>query len=543
MAQGVRFRSTRRQGRVKRRALTMRFARFPRWALALVLFTVPVSCAILYAQIPPNPDQMELNYAGWRMLHGERPYVDVLSCNWPGSLWMHMGAIAVFGNTLHAWRIADAFLMLATVAGVGWFLRSAFDSLTAAIFMIFYPVLFYAGGWLTGQRDFVATHLILLAAALHWKGWQSGNWRWQIGTGLCVAYAGLVKPPFFLALPVLLGAGSVISRSRDVLRRTPMSQAISLTLTVAAVVILAAVSLVGEGTPLARFWEIGIQFHLDAYSQAKLPVATRVGNLVTWIAEPWWWVAALAVISPTWFVRAENRRTESLVAYGEILLFLLVSLVSYLWQGQGLMYHASGIYVCLVLLALISVAAIAREVRASARMLRFSACVVSLCFLLGVGSRFATYYGPPLQFLAGRMDGKEFYSRFTAGGLNVWEALSFARTIREAKSTQPESNKTILVWSLANVINNESGCRNASRFHTPPILLLALPPFEEAAQWRRQFVADVGRSNPFACVVENEPFGDPADESVRFVHQLVGERYRPVAKTEHVTLYLRRDAH
>ena len=255
----------------------MLLSRLPRGAFAFVFFLVPVSCAILYAQIPPNPDQMELNYAGWRMLHGERPYVDVVSCNWPGSLWMHMGAIAAFGNRLTAWRIADALLMLATVAGAGWFLRSAFDSLTAAIFVIFYPVLFYAGGWLTGQRDFVATHLILLAAAIHWKAWQSGNWRWQIGAGVCAAYAGLVKPPFFLALPVLLGVGSVMGRSRGVRGRTRMSHAISMMTTVAVVVVLAAFSLVGEGTPLAKFWEVGIQFHLDAYSRAKLPLAPASG--------------------------------------------------------------------------------------------------------------------------------------------------------------------------------------------------------------------------------------------------------------------------
>ena len=95
---------------------------------------------------------------------------------------------------------------------------------------------------------------------------------------------------------------------------------------------------------------------------------------MTWVADPWWWVTMLALISPTWFVRTANRRTESFIAYGEILALLLLSLVSYLWQGQGLMYHASGIYVCLVLLALISVAAVAREVCASSAMLRLSAC-------------------------------------------------------------------------------------------------------------------------------------------------------------------------
>ena len=77
----------------------------PRQRLVLLgLSLFPLSCAFLYCFVPPNPDQMELNYAGWRMLQGERPYVDIMSCNWPGTLWMHMGAIAAFGNTLYAWR-------------------------------------------------------------------------------------------------------------------------------------------------------------------------------------------------------------------------------------------------------------------------------------------------------------------------------------------------------------------------------------------------------------------------------------------------------
>jgi hypothetical protein len=67
-----------------------------------------------------------------------------------GTLWMHMGAIAAFGNTLYAWRIADALIMLATVAAVGWWFHSAFDSLTAGVVIVCYPLLFYAGGWLTG---------------------------------------------------------------------------------------------------------------------------------------------------------------------------------------------------------------------------------------------------------------------------------------------------------------------------------------------------------------------------------------------------------
>jgi hypothetical protein len=513
-----------------------------RRAIVAAALLVPLSCALLYSRLPPNPDQMELNYAGWRMLHGERPYVDVISCNWPGSLWMHMGAIAVFGNTLSAWRIADAWLMLATVAGVGWFFRSAFDFLTACVFVVFYPILFYAGGWLTGQRDFVAMHLLLLAVAFHWKAWNSANWRWQIATGICLAYAGLIKPPFFLALPVLLVQGWVMSRSRPVARATRFRQVAAVISTACVVLALAVVCLVGEGTPLSKFWEVGVEFHLRAYSQAKVPFGARVWNLLGWIFGPWWWVSMLAVISPWWFVQAERPPTESRNAYGLILLCLLISLVSFFWQGQGLMYHASGVYVCLVLLALISIAAVLRNVLAGSLVPRLAACPVLVCFLLAIASRIHTYYVPPLEYLTGRASAKQFYSRFTAGGFTVWEALTFVDVICDEGAKRHDPDQTILIWCLANVINNQSGYRDATRFHTPPILLLAQPPFAEAEHWRRLFIADVERSKPFACVLTDDPLEDPSDESVKYVRRLMRDRFRSVARTEHATLYLRRSA-
>ena len=506
--------------------------------LGLALF--PLSCAFLYALVPPNPDQMELNYAGWRMLYGEKPYVDVMSCNWPGTLWMHMGAIAAFGNTLYAWRTADALLMLATVAGLAWFFRTAFDSVTAVVVVVFYPILFYAGGWLTGQRDFVAMHLMLLAAAFHWKAWTSANWRWQVATGLCIAYAALIKPPFFLALPALLVHGAVMKRALRLVSASSWAQAGAVILTTGTAMLLGLVVVVGAGTPFREFWDLAVQFHLDAYSLEKIPPLDRLKNVGKWMVGPWWWVTALAALSPLVFVPAVNQNRISRVAFLVLPLFFLVSILSLVWQGQGLMYHASGVYVCLVIMALVTVAACVKLAITGPAMLRIGACAVVVCFLFGAASRIRTYYVPPLQYLTGRISATNYYSRFTAGELTVWEALSFADTIRHAGAEVSEPDKSILIWSLANVINNESGYRDASRFHTPPVLLLARPKFAPAARWRRAFVDDVERNKPFACVVSYDRSQNPKDESVQFVRQLVRDHYRPVASTGRVVLYLRR---
>jgi hypothetical protein len=209
------------------------------------------------------------------------------------------------------------------------------------------------------------------------------------------------------------------------------------------------------------------------------------------------------------------------------------------WQGQGLMYHGSGLYVCLVLLALLTVAALMRLLLAGPPMRRIGAGILLAGFLLGIANRIRTFYVPPLQYLVGRMSAQDYYSRYTAGELNVAEAFSFVDTIRSAGAEVNGPEKTILVWSLATMINNESGYRNATRFHTPTILLVAKAPFPRSAEWRRLFIADIKRANPFACVVATQFVHDTSDEAVQFVRQLVRERYRPVASTAEVTLYLR----
>jgi hypothetical protein len=526
---------------MERQPIKMRVPQSPRtWLILLCAALVPLSCAFLYSWTPPNPDQMELNYAGWRMLQGDKPYVDVMSCNWPGSLWMHMGSIAAFGNTLHAWRIADALLMLATVAGLGWFFATAFDFLTAVVVVLFYPLLFYAGGWLTGQRDFVAMHLMLLAAAFHWKAWTSANWRWQIGTGLCIAYATLIKPPYFLALPALLVQAWSLSRSLAPAPGVRRKQIAAAVLATGIAIGLGLVVVVAAGTPFRAFWEMAVQFHLDAYAQEKISVAGRLRNIVHWSIGPWWWLTALAAVSPFLFLRSRGPQPLSRDAYLLFPLYALVSVVSLVWQGQGLMYHASGFYVCLALMALVTVAFLLKQVFAGRPLVRIAAGAVVVLFLMGITSRVKTYYLPPFQYVTGRISAENYYSRFTAGELTVAEALAFVNTIRQAGAEVHDPDKSVLVWSLANVINNESGYRDATRFHTPPILLLAKPPFAPAAAWRRTFVDDLERAKPFACVISYDPQQDPNDESYKFVCKFVRDHYRPVASTPLTVLYLRR---
>ena len=128
----------------------------------------------------------------------------------------------------------------------------------------------------------------------------------------------------------------------------------------------------------------------------RSPLADRLWNVGKWMVGPWWWVTALAALSPFWFAPAARSSRASRDAFLLLALLLLVSLVSLVWQGQGLMYHASGVYVCLVLMALINVAACVRLMLAGPMVLRVGACLLLIGFLFGTASRLRTYYLPPL---------------------------------------------------------------------------------------------------------------------------------------------------
>src|SRR5262249_30337556 len=144
----------------------------------------------------PSPDQSELDYIGWRILQGEKLYVDVIDQNWPGAHWAHATFIAILGRTIYTWRIGDYLLMLAALACLSNLLRQAFGLRAAIIALPTYPILFFAGQWLTGQRDFVTAHLLLIAMCSHWRAWTTDVPFWQIATGFIIAAATLIKPTF-----------------------------------------------------------------------------------------------------------------------------------------------------------------------------------------------------------------------------------------------------------------------------------------------------------------------------------------------------------
>ncbi|MGE3314140.1 MAG: glycosyltransferase family 39 protein [Planctomycetaceae bacterium] len=267
-------------------------------AFAVAIVASQILFGVLYAQIPPCPDQSELDYTGWRALHGARPYVDFVSMNWPGAHWMHMTAIATFGNTIHAWRTADYLLMLAALAATAALLRKTFGTTSAVLALVAYPILFYAGQWLSGQRDFVCAHLVLIAFYFHWKSDETNRLWWQIPAGLCIAAATLIKPTFLAAIFVLPLHGWLIGCETRANWRRQLPRSAMLVGTTIAGLFTAFALLRVEGTPFGRFWDAAIATVTEAYSARELPLAELFSRFGLWMTNPRWWITGFAIVSP-----------------------------------------------------------------------------------------------------------------------------------------------------------------------------------------------------------------------------------------------------
>src|SRR5436190_17561782 len=94
----------------------------------------------LYLTLPPSPDQFECSYMGWRVLEGDVPYRDFVDMNWPGLIWIHALATALFGNRIWSWHLLDFALLAMSGGFLADLVRRAAGRTAAFFALLLYPV-------------------------------------------------------------------------------------------------------------------------------------------------------------------------------------------------------------------------------------------------------------------------------------------------------------------------------------------------------------------------------------------------------------------
>jgi hypothetical protein len=198
------------------------FVLLNRRPVALAAALVPLAClALLLAKTlrwPLISDAVLIHYVVLLMQHGLLPYRQIIDVNMPGSYLLDMCVTHLFGAGALDWRLFDYTLMAAAgfaMVSIVWRLSRFAGVLAASLFAITHIA---DGVAQAGQRDFVATVLLLGGFALLVRGARTGlRWRFVV-FGVCCGAAASIKPPalVFVLLLFALDRGSETDRRASI---------------------------------------------------------------------------------------------------------------------------------------------------------------------------------------------------------------------------------------------------------------------------------------------------------------------------------------
>jgi hypothetical protein len=475
---------------------------------------------VLYATLPPCPDQFELGYLGWRILEGDLPYRDFLDMNWPGILALHAAATGLFGNHLWSWRVLDFLILAASAPFLGGLVKRAAGDGAARIALLLYPLL-YAGLsiWVPGQQDMSAAHFLLGALWCHVRAYEEKKAPWQIGAGLFLAAAALIKPTTaVLGLLLPLHAIALKVPFRTVLRHTAIAGGIS-----AAALLATLGGLLSRGLSFREIQDAVWTFNAETQFQGAqaLPVLA----LRALVVHVRWWPALTLGSLPAlfWILRPANRSFASTA----LPMLWVAGILSYVAQRRGYGYHLSPCFPALAGGLAVSLALLGdgRLSFGDALWKKHARTAFVLLLLAGAGAKVAVSYAPLASALIAR-DYDRFLSRFSeGGGWTTADIVEFSRRLdRIAAPGEP-----VLIVDSDCAINYLSRRRNPTRFYLFHVLILSAPPLPMSERWLDQWERDLAAADVRFCLVSRNVEADWLQGESRAARALRGflTRYRP----------------
>jgi dolichyl-phosphate-mannose-protein mannosyltransferase len=297
-----------------------------------------------------------MHYVAWLIAQGAVPYRDVFDMNMPGIYLLHLGVISTLGEGDRAWRLFDLAWLGLTAAALFGFSRRMGDTwsgLAAGLLFVLYHL--SGGAWRAGQRDFLLTPFLVLAAWGAARVWETGGARASVVWGGLAAGAGVMLKPhaalFWIACGAVVALGS---------RRSSVTRALVLW---CGAGLTAPVLVMGWLT-----WRGGAGPFVSILTGYLLPLYSHVGRVSVWWAvrghvfgwEIWSCLIALGLLGfarrlePPWGIRR-----------GLAVLGAVYGIFHYALQGKGWEYHLYPFAVFICALASIPLAARAKTAEPS----------------------------------------------------------------------------------------------------------------------------------------------------------------------------------
>ena len=445
---------------------------------------------ILYSSIPPNPDHQIYDFMAFTALDGGAFYVQSGDMNFPGEPALHVVSMLLFGNRVWSYRLLDAWLLIGFCASMAVLLKKRAGSRFALAFVLFYPLVYItAGPWLSGQRDFVATHCVILAMFLYASNPQAifrRRFQALLLAGLAGFAAVMLKPTFGLVFPLTLGLEMLHRRPW---RRVLLDQAIMWGC-FAGLTILAFAAAWHAGA-LAPAREMIVDFsraqylsHQDAFLVA--------GAFLDFMSSSWRWYIPLAGLGAVLLFGSKENR-GMLMPLG---MTGAIVVVSAFIQQKGFVYHISGL---LTVIGMLIAYVLCEAIRVCSQRREFLVRTLVICpvalVVLGMGSKLHSTYADAVPWLAGRISTQAYLGDSKFG----WVARS-----AQYLEGRTEPGQTVWVVNRYPMMASLARRRMPSRL-TNIVFLRAGLDSPIVQRWRRE-TQEIFDRRPPVYVVLMEPF-------------------------------------
>jgi hypothetical protein len=502
---------------------------FYRYLVALLYLIYICIILFLYRYLPLCPDHFDFEYIAEVCIAGGSLYQDAGDLNFPGAVILHVLARLMFGDNIWSYRTLDFITLFIFCLIISYFINRRQCRLTAIIFVPLYQAMYVvAGRWMAGERDILATHLVLGSGFLFLARIEAGTVVWLYGVGALVWLATLLKPTYlgYLALLFVIDL-SLRGRTRRGLLTIACDHAIVVLVVGALSVMLASW---GWASGVLDDWfDMAILFNSQAYARNSRGSMFVLGSLGTLLRQSWHWYTAFALAGGVLWWRSGDR-PSLLVILGA----LAIVLGSALAQGKGFGYHFGGVLPVLGILSANCLSWLASAASSSVPkgrlLLKVSFGAAILVVLFGLGSKFSKEYRRQLLWHANKIS---IYQHF---GDNWGPLLELA--IMAKSRTSPDD--AILAWNDESMmIPAVAQRRMPVRFVPPHIISQARPPFRLASRWQDEWEAAL-RERPPRLIILPDFLRNPwpnGPRAITILKEMIETRYQIIATKAHYTCF------
>jgi hypothetical protein len=385
-----------------------------------------------------------------------------------------------------------------------------------------------AGTWMAGERDLIATHLVLASGFLLLRRVEGGPAAWLCGAGALVWLAMLIKPTYLGYLAILFCIDlSLRARTGRGLATIVRDHALLMLGVGAHSAILACWG--WSAGVLDDWFDMAILLNTHSYAKDSRSPMIVLATLARPLRRSWHWYTALALAGGILWWRSGDRPSLRV-----ILGALAMVLGSALGQRKGFDYHFGGVLPVLGILLANCPARLARAATSGAPgrrpLMGPALAVVTLVVLSGLGSTFSGLYRRQLPWHMIKISVDEYHGK-EWGPLLGMAAMAQSRT-SPGDTILGRDDTSMMIPAVAHRAMPVG-------FVLPGIIDFARPPFRRADRWQDEWEAAL-RDRPPRLIILPDRVRNPRPDSPRssrVLKEMIETRYQIIASKARYTCF------